>query len=366
MTRVLLLRADAGSPNLGVRVLKEGTEALLLRALGPDTTVHVQNFDGGDTGAKFNREAVVRDIGRRNGPIKTVLRQHDLVIDVCGGDSFTDIYGLKRLALILYTQRASQRLGIPTVMGPQTIGPFTNPIARRFASASLKRMRLVLSRDRASNEESTALGRPADLSATDVVFALPVPAERERSGVVLNVSGLLWHENRHVDHVKYRDSVRRLIKLLIERGRAVTLLPHVLDNPGKDNDFVPVRELAAEFGDEVETAVPSSLADVREIIAGSELTIGARMHACLNALSTGTPAIPWAYSRKFAPLLSDIGWEHVVDLRGEVDPVAATLEILERISPEELLVEARQVRDEATGRLDEVVAALTGLGAAVG
>ena len=43
--------------------------------------------------------------------------------------------------------------------------------------------------------------------------------------------------------------------------------------------------------------------------------IGSRMHACLNALSVGTPAIPLAYSRKFAPLLGDLGWAHVVDLR---------------------------------------------------
>lgn len=363
MTKVLLLRADASSPNLGVRVLKEGTEALVKRALGEGTVVHVQNFNGGDTGVKFNRDAVVKDFLRPRGPIKSVLRRYDIVIDVCGGDSFTDIYGMNRLALILYTQRASQRLRIPTILGPQTIGPFEKRISRRLAAGALKRMALVLSRDRASEAEATALGRPADLSATDVVFALPVPSERERRGVMVNVSGLLWSENRHVDAASYRRAVRSLIDELLERGLEVTLLAHVIDNPNADNDVPAVREVAAEYDGRVGTAIPTSLAEVREMVAGAQLVIGSRMHACLNAISTGTPAIPWAYSRKFAPLLEDIGWTHLVDLRAEGDPVAATRAILDANSLESLLAEAQAVRASTDARLVPVVEALASVAA---
>src|SRR5699024_5646703 len=132
------------------------------------------------------------------------------------------IYGLKRLALILYTQAASQKLGIPTILGPQTIGPFQRRLSRRLASRSLKKMALVLSRDNASEAESAALGRPVDVSATDVVFALPRPDVKERSGVMVNVSGLLWAErNNHVDARKYRADVRALIEALLKRGHRV-------------------------------------------------------------------------------------------------------------------------------------------------
>ena len=355
---MLLLRADGQSANLGVRVLREGTEALVTRALGPGTVVHAQNFDGGDTGVSFNRRAVSRDFLRSNGPIKTVLRGYDLVIDVCGGDSFTDIYGMKRLALVFYTQRASQRLGIPTVLGPQTIGPFERRISRRLASASLRGMTLVLSRDRASEREAAELGRPADLSATDVVFALPVPLERTRHGVMVNVSGLLWSENRHVEAARYRADVRALIDDLLDRGHTVTLLAHVLDNVGSDNDVPPIRTLAKEYGDRVATAIPKSLNDVRYMVAGAELVIGSRMHACLNALSTGTPTIPWAYSRKFQPLLEDIGWSHLVDLRTETDPVGATGAILDARALADLIAEAGQVRASTSARLDPVITAL--------
>lgn len=361
MTKVLLLRADATSANMGVRVLKEGTEALVKSALGPDTVVHVQNFNGGDTGQKFNRAAVVKDILRPNGPIKSVLRQYDVVIDVCGGDSFTDIYGLRRLALILYTQRMSQRLGRATVLGPQTIGPFERGVARRLAAASLKRMTLVLSRDRTSEDEARALGRPADLSATDVVFALPVPTPVERTGVVVNVSGLLWNDNRHVDATRYQANVRRLIGSLLKRGHQVTLLAHVIDNGSTDNDVPPVKALAAEYDGRVQTAIPDSLTQVREIVSRASLVIGSRMHACLNAMSTGTPAIPWAYSLKFAPLLSDIGWTHLVDLRSDADPVEATLAVLDNNSLEQLQTQVADVVRSTDERLHAVVAALATL-----
>ena len=362
MTKVLLLRADATSANLGVRVLKEGTEALVKRALGAETVVHVQNYNGGDTGEKFNRDAVLRDVLRPHGPVKRVLRRYDLIIDVCGGDSFTDIYGLNRLALILYTQRASQKLGVPTVLGPQTIGPFERGVTRRFAAASLKRMALVLSRDRASEAEARALGRPADLTATDVVFALPAPKQRERNGVVLNVSGLLWNENRHVDARAYRAKVRSMVDELLGRGQEVSLLAHVIDNPSADNDVPAVRELAAEYGGRVRSLIPESLAEVREMVAGAELVIGSRMHACLNAISSGTPAIPWAYSRKFAPLLEDIGWTYLVDIRTEVDPVAATTAILDAHPLSELLVEAQNVRASTDARLVPIVEAIATVG----
>lgn len=358
--RVLLLRADPTSPNLGVRVLAEGMTALSQRAWGADTVVHVQNYDGGDTGMSFNKAAVVKDILRPRGPISATVKRYDVVADVGGGDSFTDIYGLRRLGLLLYTQWASQRAGVPTILAPQTIGPFTRWLPRKLAARSMKRMVLVLARDNASEQEASRLGRPADLSATDVVFALSVPTVARTRDVVINPSGLLWRDNHHVDAARYRDSVRALIARLLADGRGVSLMPHVLDSPNADNDWPVVLELASEFPDVV-VEQPTSIADVREIAASANLLIGARMHACLNAISVGTPALPWAYSRKFAPLLGDIGWEHVVDLRTEDDPVAATYRILEQHELASLKSEAGAVRARAEARLEEVVIALRGV-----
>ncbi|MEJ1178639.1 MULTISPECIES: polysaccharide pyruvyl transferase family protein [unclassified Pseudarthrobacter] len=349
--KVLILRADSSSPNLGVRVLAHGTEALARQAWGEQIEVDFQNFDGGTSGQRFDKKAVTSDIFRKHGPIKTVLRRYDVIIDACGGDSFTDIYGIRRLALILYTQRTGQRLGIPVVLGPQTIGPFQNKFAKFAASRVLKAMSAVVSRDGASARYAEDMGRTSDAAATDVVFALPVPESSEKRDIILNVSGLLWNSNKHVSSEEYRSSIRSLIKELLAAGRRVSLLAHVLDNPREDNDVPVALLLEQEFQDHVECIIPTSLEAARIILAGANVVIGSRMHACLNALSTGTPVIPWAYSRKFAPLMNDIGWQIGIDLRETPAPVTATMKYLKEHSQADLDSLAVTVGERARARL---------------
>ena len=94
------------------------------------------------------------------------------------------------------------------------------------------------------------------------------------------------------------------------------------------------------------------------MVASCRLVIGSRMHACLNALSVGTPAIPLAYSRKFEPLLADLGWRRTVDLRRNEHTVALALRHSE--APE-LDREAAEVRQRAAPLLDRAHDALKNL-----
>jgi polysaccharide pyruvyl transferase WcaK-like protein len=161
--------------------------------------------------------------------------------------------------------------------------------------------------------------------------------------VLVNVSGLLWSTDGLGAAQRYRSIVRTLITGLQQRGRQVALVSHVLDSTNPDNDEPAARQLQDEFG--LDHLVPESLEDMRSIAAGAQLMIGSRMHACLNALSVGTPAIPLAYSRKFAPLLHDLGWRHVVDLAGSPTPAADVLTMID--SHGELGPEVAGVRSTA-------------------
>jgi polysaccharide pyruvyl transferase WcaK-like protein len=49
--------------------------------------------------------------------------------------------------------------------------------------------------------------------------------------------------------------------------------------------------------------------------------MGARIHACIAAFSSGIPIIPMAYSRKFAGLFGSIGYDHTVDCTSETADV---------------------------------------------
>ncbi|MDM7855580.1 polysaccharide pyruvyl transferase family protein [Cellulomonas alba] len=319
--RVLVLWADDHSSNLGVRALAQGTHALVEQAFPGAEVAHLQYGKGpapmpvGDTRrllrARFGRSAMREWLGG-----------FDLAVDTRAGDSFADVYGLGRLTNQSTLAELTVSAGTPVVLGPQTIGPFATRRGRALARRSLRRASVVMARDSVSAGCARDLGRPVDVLATDVVFALPVPAVARTRDVVLNVSGLLWQPNPHVDHVAYRETVEELCRELLASGRRVALLAHVLEGVGRDDDVPAVREVARLVGeDAVEVVVPTSLEDVREVTASARLVVGSRMHACLNALSTGTPAVPLAYSRKFEPLLRDLGWRHVVDLRSSGAPV---------------------------------------------
>lgn len=335
--RVLIGWADDTSPNLGVRALGEGSVDLL-RRLWPDAEFVYMNYRRRPAEIPWGRSrSLMRErITGQKGMMRW-LADFDLLWDTRSGDSFADIYGLPRHITMSLIHEFATQAGTDVVLAPQTIGPFRTARGRWLARRSLHRSSLVLSRDPQSSSAAAALGRPVDLEASDLVFGLDQPTVGERRDVLLNVSGLLWHGDAHVDPNAYRAAVHGIIRGLLAEGRGVTLLPHVLDSTDIDNDVPVSLELADRYSGEIDVLVPTDLADARSAIAGATLVIGARMHACLNALSTGTPAVAMAYSRKFAPLMESIGWRHVVQILGTDDLAAA---VLERAGADELVEEA--------------------------
>ena len=322
----LVTWAHPDAPNLGVRALAEGTGALLREAFG-EVDLEFPVFEHEPLRSLLSTRSLLKGLVRPDRALAAVIAEADILVETGGGDSFTDIYGLARLARMHHIHRAARAARVPVIFGPQTIGPFRTRAGRLLGARMLDGAAVVIARDSASAAEAARLGRPADALATDVVFALPLPAPVEGRDVALTVSGLLWNPNPHVVAEDYRSATRELISGLLARGRQVTLVPHVLDNPSPDNDVPVARELAREFPG-VELVVPDSLLDVRRVLASARLVVGARMHACLNAISTGTPAIPWAYSRKFLPLMSDLGWLFGVDVRTDAATAAErTLEL---------------------------------------
>lgn len=348
--QVLILWANENSTNLGVRVLGRGAHALARKAWGNDISVDFQSFEPGPLGSQLSGKIVLQGMLSGNYAMRKAMSKYDAVIDTGAGDSFTDIYGPKRLVIMAYTRYIANLCKVPVILAPQTIGPFRTAWGRLVARATLKSAHTVMARDSASMKFALSLGQPADFLATDVAFALsrPAPSSSVSADIALNVSGLLWNSDTHGSMVKYRKMTRELIDMLLASGRSVTLVAHVLDNASSDNDLDAIKDLVLDFGDQVDVFIPKDLDEARSFISECSVVIGARMHACLNALSVGVPAIPLAYSRKFAPLLADIGWPYTIDLRSDTQIGEKVLAMLEN---DQLKLEATKVRAEAEGRL---------------
>ncbi|MDR1426260.1 MAG: polysaccharide pyruvyl transferase family protein [Bifidobacteriaceae bacterium] len=326
--RTLVLWAHRDSANLGVRVLAEGMSVFAEHTWGRDTQVDFQDFGAGVLDSGIGARRVALDLVPSATEIAHLLARYDLILDSGAGDSFGDTYGLRRMLVIAYIQRKAMKLGLPLVLGPQTIGPFRSSLARRVARATLIRATAVLARDPVSGRCAERLGA-TPIASADVVFGLRPVAPTRRRDVMINVSGLLWNGTAHIAFAQYRRALVELATRLIERGRKITLFAHVLDNPSADNDVPAVHDLHDRLAAETEVLIPTSLSQVRSAIAGANVVIGARMHACLNALSLGVPAIAWAYSRKFTPLLSSLGWRASIDLRAGTPVVNRSLKLVD-------------------------------------
>ncbi|WP_347756900.1 polysaccharide pyruvyl transferase family protein [Agrococcus sp. ProA11] len=322
--RVLVAWADDSSPNLGVRALGEGS-ADLLRRRWPDAEFVYMNYRRRPPQIAWGTGALLRERVTGTTGMMDWLAGFDLVWDTRSGDSLADIYGLPRHTTMSLVHEFATQAGAAVVLAPQTIGPFSTARGRALARRSLQRSSLVFARDPLSAASAARMGRRPDAVTSDLVFGLDQPVAGTPRDVLLNVSGLLWQADDHIDASSYRDAIHAIVEGLLAEGRAVTLLPHVLESGNPDDDVPVSRELAATYGDRVDLLIPADLAEARSAIGSAQLVIGARMHACLNALSTGTPTVAMAYSRKFAPLMESIGWDRVVSIADADDLAAAVL-----------------------------------------
>lgn len=357
--KVLILWADNSSPNLGVRALGCGTEALVHR-VWPHAQVTFQNYGARSAHLPFGRmRSLLREQVTGRLGMQKWLAGFDLVIDTRSGDSFSDIYGLKRLTIMTTVAACVHRAGIPMLLGPQTIGPFTTVRGRLLGKASMRMAHLIMARDGRSADAARKLHRGVDVATTDVVFALEVPATDKSRDIILNISGLLWNPNPHVDFQRYRRTLTELQERLLADGRRLTLLAHVLDSPNADNDVPAIKEFVELTNSAAEVVIPRNLEEVRLVASSGQVLIGSRMHACLNALSVGTPAIPLAYSRKFEPLFAGFGWDYSVDLRDTAtDTVAA---VLNHLQDSELGLGAAAAGERARQCLAVAQSSLSGL-----
>ena len=266
----------------------------------------------------------------RNPWLKRLL-EADLVASIAGGDSFSDIYGMGRLLYVALPQILVLLLKRPLVLLPQTIGPFKTWAGRWVAGFILRRAAVVYSRDRTSFAEAEPLmgpGKERLRFSHDMAFVMkPVPpaAEKlaqlpERDGtstvVGLNVSGLLWmggYDGKNMFGLKtdYVELTRKLIDHFVRECRAhVVLVPHVFGNSA-ECDTAVCAQLYEEWKDRAEGRLHLLHGDfnqheIKYAIGRCDFFLGARMHACIAALSQTVPAVCLAYSRKFIGVMESI------------------------------------------------------------
>lgn len=259
------------------------------------------------------------------------MKRADIMIDIGAGDSFADIYGSKRLNRMFAMKLLAWAAGTPQVMAPQTVGPFSKPLSKRLARFVMNRTAVLATRDRLSTEAVQDLGVTTPvIEASDVALRLPFERPASRSGgpvkVGINVSGLLMKggytgQNEFGIQGDYPGLMRDLITHFQghPEGCEVHLVSHVIFPPGGrwEDDYGAAEALAQEFPGVKLAPRFATPPEAKSYIAGLDFFMGARMHACIAAFSSGVPVVPMAYSRKFAGLFGSIGFDRTVDCTTE-------------------------------------------------
>jgi len=262
-----------------------------------------------------------------------------------GGDSFSDIYGLRRFVQGMIPIIILILMGKRLILLPQTYGPYHSPLARTIARWIILHSSKVLSRDRESiqliNEllENTKTEVPISFcpdvaftlpSAFPTTFAMYPPADVFGKGtwVGINVNGLMFHggytgTNMFGLHFDYKDFILNLIeKLMKETSARILLIPHTYGEKGDvESDPEASRQVYDALKDKNRDRLYLLTGEYKEfeikgIIERCDFLIGSRMHACIAAISQAVPTAAVAYSKKFRGVFESVGLETmVVDAR---------------------------------------------------
>lgn len=263
--------------------------------------------------------------------LKHEFDDSDIIFDFTMGDSFSDIYGMKRFVTATMIKELAVRSKTTYVLGPQTYGPYKSVIARKWAKHILKKSTYVFARDRLSKELAEKLSKCQVKQTIDVAFALPYTEGRNYKDsddtvlVGFNPSGLLWTggytgDNQFNLKVDYQEYCWKLLEKLNNNNKyKVCLISHVgqektqnTDDVGYENDYDVCMIINRKFPEMKVLKSGDTPMDIKSDIAAMDVMIGARMHATIAAFSSGVATIPFSYSRKFEGLYNSIGYDYII------------------------------------------------------
>lgn len=250
----------------------------------------------------------------------------DLIFDLCGGDSFSDIYGPKRFLSIFFTHFNLHRMKVPILMPPQTVGPFKRWWVRNLAKRIMTKAVKIYSRDKQSSQYVRDLLPTLSFREfPDIALFMPYTPREHQPGttaVGINVSGLLWNggytNNNQFDlQCDYQSLVKRQMDYFSQQPDVkIHLIPHVITpSMPVENDVHACEQVAKAFPDAVVAPVFQTPIEAKSYISGMDFFTGSRMHSAIAAISTGVPVCPVAYSRKFVGLFrATLGYQPLADI----------------------------------------------------
>lgn len=280
-------------------------------------------------------------------PCLELLNGSNFIGSLHGGDSFSDIYGMKRFIYSIIPDLLTILMNKELILLPQTYGPYKGSIAKKIALFILKRSKFVISRDENSIEYIRILYKnrikeKKIRKCPDVAFFLGVKEVPEIEKVIgrdgherligININGLMYKGGFSQKNMfGLKCDYKKIVDLLIENicnieGNKILLIPHTYGPKGSiDMDPEVSEEVYRKYNDKYLNRIKIikkeyDQSELKYIIGKCNFFIGSRMHACIAAISQGIPTIAIAYSRKFEGVFGMVNMhDSVIDAKKETE-----------------------------------------------
>ncbi|MEM7625320.1 MAG: polysaccharide pyruvyl transferase family protein [Planctomycetota bacterium] len=238
--------------------------------------------------------------------------QADALLDVCGY-AYGDVYSPAVAEMSAARFASYRRRGRPVVMLPQMLGPFEKPASAAAFRKVAAETDLIYARDPISHDavagvlSGSADGSPLRL-APDITIEAPPgdlpagfkPTRPKYLTIVPNMRMLDKTDAASGWQEHYLERLRAAAAAAESAGYGVVLLQH--ESGGGDGELVDA--LATPDRIKVDDPDPRRL---KAVLAGSELVLASRFHACVSSLSSGTPCVTFGWATKYAMLHEDFG-----------------------------------------------------------
>lgn len=231
-------------------------------------------------------------------------------LNINGGDSFSDIYGLKQFMIFLLPSIVAILFNKKLCLLPQTIGPFNKNYAIRISKYILRKAQKVFIRDDEFEHKLIKWGIIYEKKKDVSSYMLPTPVKKYENisnAIGFNISGLTYFNNYgglkgHYDN--YGKLANEIIVDFQKKNIPVWLIPHTYNvlNPSSSDDLSAIKEVYNNLESKKNVFIIEddlNGMELKFIISKFSYFIGTRMHSCFAGIYSNIPTFGLAYSYKF-------------------------------------------------------------------
>lgn len=260
------------------------------------------------------------------------LTKVDHILNISGGDGFSDIYSSHTFRHLFWPSLLGALLNKKLILLPQTIGPFKNRTNKILANYALRKAEKVFVRDLAFTNQLKKMDFKYELTSDVSFYMKPqeVDINIEKNAVGINVSGLAYYN--HFKDLKnrfpyYRELIISVIEFFQKKNVPVFLVPHTYNHelPEIDaDDLQASKDVLKTLKKKTGVTVIDTdyiAPEIKYIISKFDFFIGTRLHANFAAIFSEVPVFGLAYSYKFSGTFDRYGlknnYSYVIDMKKE-------------------------------------------------